>query len=117
MAVMRRKQRAIERREIAVIDQDDDAAVFFCADDPAHGLQHFVHAGKRIGEVISGLALRVEVLFHKVGFRVDHRQPDADDDRADEPLAAEIDAFGKHAAQHAEMQLHLTEGLEPLQEC
>ena len=56
------KQRPVEGLGIAVVNQNDDAAVGIGANHPSRRLQNAVHAGEGIGVVVSSLGSVLVIL-------------------------------------------------------
>ncbi|MNX96571.1 hypothetical protein D3C86_1288910 [compost metagenome] len=69
-------------------------------DDPSSGLNHFLYAGIKVGVVITGTENRGHAPFQLLVHRIELRQPQRGDKRADQPGAGQVDAFPKGPAQH-----------------
>ena len=85
-----------------VIDQEDDAAIFFRTDGSAGGLHDPVDSGKSVGVVETGSALLLAVLPNQIAFQADLGQAHPNNGDADETFAGQIDSFAENAAEHRE---------------
>ena len=89
----------------AAVDEEDEAAVGFGADDAAGGLEDAVHAGESVGVVVAVELALCEALADEVAFEAELGEADADDNSADEAVADEVDAFAENAAEYGETDL------------
>ena len=100
MLPVRRHQPAGIGRGKAVVNEQDNAPVLRCADDPPGSLQDLVHAGIAVGVVKASAAGLFKIVPQLLLPGADLRQTGADDSRADQALPCQVHALAEYAAQH-----------------
>ena len=74
--------------------------VLLAADHPPRCLHDFLNARVQVGVVVAGAEDHAHALLHLFVDRVQLRQPQGRDERADQARTGQVDAFAKRAAQH-----------------
>ncbi|MNV19570.1 hypothetical protein D3C71_1104410 [compost metagenome] len=85
----------------ALVHQVHHALVAGRADHAASGLHHLLQTGVEVGVVIARAKQRLHALADLLVDGVDLRQAEGGDEGAYQPLAGQVDALGKRAAQHS----------------
>ena len=102
------EQPAITDFIVAGVNEQHDAVIGFLPDDPTYGLEHAVHAGKSVSIFKTCRVFLLEIVPDQVPFDTQLRQPHADDDGTDQPLADQVNAFAEDATQHGEAHQRFT---------
>ena len=84
----------------ALVHQVHHALVAGRADHAASGLHHLLQTGVEVGVVIARAKQRLHALADLLVDGVDLRQAEGGNECANQPLARQVDALGKRAAQH-----------------
>ncbi|RMT39739.1 Aryldialkylphosphatase [Pseudomonas syringae pv. solidagae] len=97
-----------------VIDEHHHTTVTLAADNPPRSLHHLLHAGVKVGVVVTGTEQRRHALLELFVDRIELRQPQGGDERADQACARQVDTFTKRAAQHGKTDALTAQG-EPVE--